>query len=111
MLDLPTLRYLQEVGYSATVLDVKSQRVRTLLGLAADSPSMLNGAKPSSPKDGGVLRYAPARPRSRRLKRHPSSRLTVAFSLQPRLHARLGRRPRRVWLDGASGRRLERGGR
>lgn len=29
-------RYLQEVGYTDTILDVKSQRVRALLGLAGD---------------------------------------------------------------------------
>ena len=27
------LRYLQEVGYTDTILDVRSQRVRSLLGL------------------------------------------------------------------------------
>ncbi|KAG9344264.1 hypothetical protein JZ751_010933 [Albula glossodonta] len=30
-------QYLQEVGYTDTILDVKSQRVRTLLGLVGDS--------------------------------------------------------------------------
>lgn len=56
-----TLRYLQEVGYADTILDVKSQRVRTLLGLA-DKPSgsMVNGAKPSSPKDGAPRTPDPA---------------------------------------------------
>lgn len=29
-------RYLQEVGYTDTILDVKSQRVRALLGLAGE---------------------------------------------------------------------------
>lgn len=51
------------MGYTDTILDVKSQRVRALLGLTAVKPSearpepMVNGTKPSSPKDGGVLRY------------------------------------------------------
>uniref|UniRef100_A0A8C4ZX08 Striatin n=1 Tax=Gadus morhua TaxID=8049 RepID=A0A8C4ZX08_GADMO len=31
-------QYLQEVGYTDTILDVKSQRVRALLGLAGDIP-------------------------------------------------------------------------
>uniref|UniRef100_A0A8C7UBS8 Striatin n=1 Tax=Oncorhynchus mykiss TaxID=8022 RepID=A0A8C7UBS8_ONCMY len=53
-------RYLQEVGYTDTILDVKSQRVRALLGLAGDSgerPSvrkpepMVNGTEPSFQKD------------------------------------------------------------
>ncbi|KAJ8412773.1 hypothetical protein AAFF_G00117240 [Aldrovandia affinis] len=44
-------QYLQEVGYADTILDVKSQRVRTLLGLAGDvgdkNPgSMVNGTEP-----------------------------------------------------------------
>jgi len=56
-------RYLQEVGYTDTILDVKSQRVRALLGLTGDSggrPSekkselMVNGTDPSSMKDSGV---------------------------------------------------------
>uniref|UniRef100_A0A665TGZ3 Striatin n=1 Tax=Echeneis naucrates TaxID=173247 RepID=A0A665TGZ3_ECHNA len=62
----PPLRYLQEVGYTDTILDVKSQRVRALLGLAGDSgekPSerkpepMVNGTEPSSLKDSGMVRY------------------------------------------------------
>uniref|UniRef100_A0AAQ4PSX8 Striatin n=1 Tax=Gasterosteus aculeatus aculeatus TaxID=481459 RepID=A0AAQ4PSX8_GASAC len=57
-------RYLQEVGYTDTILDVKSQRVRALLGLTGDSgekPSerkaepMVNGTEPSSLKDSGVF--------------------------------------------------------
>ncbi|KAM6461786.1 striatin isoform 2-T2 [Liasis olivaceus] len=45
-------QYLQEVGYTDTILDVKSKRVRTLLGLSGDGPeretdknqeSMVNG--------------------------------------------------------------------
>uniref|UniRef100_A0A6Q2WQ09 Striatin n=1 Tax=Esox lucius TaxID=8010 RepID=A0A6Q2WQ09_ESOLU len=53
-------QYLQEVGYTDTILDVKSQRVRALLGLAGDSgerPSdkrtepMVNGTEPSLLKD------------------------------------------------------------
>ncbi|XP_068445500.1 striatin, partial [Clinocottus analis] len=56
--------YLQEVGYTDTILDVKSQRVRALLGLTGDSgekPSersaepMVNGTEPSSLKDSGVV--------------------------------------------------------
>lgn len=59
-------RYLQEVGYTDTILDVKSQRVRALLGLTGDSgekPSekktepMVNGTEPSSLKDSGMIRY------------------------------------------------------
>ncbi|XP_056135683.1 striatin [Lampris incognitus] len=57
-------QYLQEVGYTDTILDVKSQRVRALLGLAGDSgekPSdkkaepMVNGTEPSSLKDSGMI--------------------------------------------------------
>ncbi|KAI4833278.1 hypothetical protein KUCAC02_016188, partial [Chaenocephalus aceratus] len=57
-------RYLQEVGYTDTILDVKSQRVRSLLGLTGDSgdkPSenkaehMVNGTEPSSMKDSGMV--------------------------------------------------------
>uniref|UniRef100_A0A8C2ZBT4 Striatin n=1 Tax=Cyclopterus lumpus TaxID=8103 RepID=A0A8C2ZBT4_CYCLU len=53
-------QYLQEVGYTDTILDVKSQRVRALLGLTGDSGEkpperraepMVNGTEPSSPKD------------------------------------------------------------
>ncbi|XP_056264956.1 striatin-like isoform X2 [Pseudoliparis swirei] len=56
-------QYLQEVGYTDTILDVKSQRVRALLGLTGDSGEkpaerraepMVNGTEPSSPKGGGV---------------------------------------------------------
>uniref|UniRef100_A0AAQ5XTF9 Striatin n=1 Tax=Amphiprion ocellaris TaxID=80972 RepID=A0AAQ5XTF9_AMPOC len=58
--DLRSVRYLQEVGYTDTILDVKSQRVRALLGLTGDSgdkPSdgrtelMVNGTEPSSKPD------------------------------------------------------------
>uniref|UniRef100_A0A8C8H4B9 Striatin n=1 Tax=Oncorhynchus tshawytscha TaxID=74940 RepID=A0A8C8H4B9_ONCTS len=58
-------RYLQEVGYTDTILDVKSQRVRALLGLAGDSgerPSvrkpepMVNGTEPSFQKGSGMIR-------------------------------------------------------
>ncbi|XP_015262626.1 PREDICTED: striatin isoform X2 [Gekko japonicus] len=47
-------QYLQEVGYTDTILDVKSKRVRTLLGLSGDGPggenernqeSMVNGTE------------------------------------------------------------------
>lgn len=70
MFGLCTLRYLQEVGYTDTILDVKSQRVRALLGLTVVNPSesrpepMVNGTKASSPKDGCVLRYDATRQRS-----------------------------------------------
>lgn len=63
MFDLCILSYLREVGYTGTILDVKSHRVRALLGLKVVNPSecrpepMINGTKASSPKDGGVLRY------------------------------------------------------
>uniref|UniRef100_A0A3B3Q9Q8 Striatin n=1 Tax=Paramormyrops kingsleyae TaxID=1676925 RepID=A0A3B3Q9Q8_9TELE len=49
-------QYLQEVGYTDTILDVKSQRVKALLGLAGDegeraaerSPeAMVNGSEPA----------------------------------------------------------------
>uniref|UniRef100_A0A668UTT8 Striatin n=1 Tax=Oreochromis aureus TaxID=47969 RepID=A0A668UTT8_OREAU len=58
------IRYLQEVGYTDTILDVKSQRVRALLGLTGDTgdkPSekktepMVNGTEPSSLKDSGMV--------------------------------------------------------
>ncbi|XP_041839247.1 striatin-like isoform X2 [Melanotaenia boesemani] len=64
ILVLLSLRYLQEVGYADTILDVKSQRVRALLGLTGDStekPSdkksepMVNGTEPSSMKDSGLV--------------------------------------------------------
>uniref|UniRef100_A0A669BVQ0 Striatin n=1 Tax=Oreochromis niloticus TaxID=8128 RepID=A0A669BVQ0_ORENI len=57
-------QYLQEVGYTDTILDVKSQRVRALLGLTGDTgdkPSekktepMVNGTEPSSLKDSGMV--------------------------------------------------------
>ncbi|KAK3533069.1 hypothetical protein QTP70_006581 [Hemibagrus guttatus] len=53
-------RYLQEVGYTDTILDVKSQRVKALLGLTGDSVEragdrrtepMVNGTEPSSLKE------------------------------------------------------------
>uniref|UniRef100_A0A672N7R2 Uncharacterized protein n=1 Tax=Sinocyclocheilus grahami TaxID=75366 RepID=A0A672N7R2_SINGR len=53
-------KYLQEVGYTDTILDVKSQRVKALLGLAGDggetpgdkrSEPMVNGTEPASLKD------------------------------------------------------------
>ncbi|XP_028273773.1 striatin-like [Parambassis ranga] len=57
-------QYLQEVGYTDTILDVKSQRVRALLGLTGDlveksaerkSEPMVNGTEPSSLKDSGMV--------------------------------------------------------
>ncbi|XP_065115318.1 striatin isoform X1 [Paramisgurnus dabryanus] len=53
-------QYLQEVGYTDTILDVKSQRVKALLGLTGDSGErpgdqrqepMVNGTEVSSLKD------------------------------------------------------------
>ncbi|XP_077096398.1 LOW QUALITY PROTEIN: striatin [Siphateles boraxobius] len=53
-------QYLQEVGYTDTILDVKSQRVKALLGLAGDtgerpgdqrSEPMVNGTEPSELRD------------------------------------------------------------
>lgn len=49
-----TLRYLQEVGYTDTILDVKSQRVKALLGLMGESSRtnqepLINGTD-SAPK-------------------------------------------------------------
>ncbi|CAL8300129.1 unnamed protein product [Merluccius merluccius] len=41
-------QYLQEVGYTDTILDVKSQRVRALLGLAGDSGGSKPGDKASA---------------------------------------------------------------
>uniref|UniRef100_A0A8C1T8I8 Striatin, calmodulin binding protein n=1 Tax=Cyprinus carpio TaxID=7962 RepID=A0A8C1T8I8_CYPCA len=55
-----SIQYLQEVGYTDTILDVKSQRVKALLGLAGDSGErpgdkrtepMVNGTEPASLKD------------------------------------------------------------
>ncbi|XP_066517037.1 striatin-like isoform X2 [Hoplias malabaricus] len=39
-------QYLQEVGYTDTILDVKSQRVKALLGLAGDGPGDRSGQEP-----------------------------------------------------------------
>jgi len=38
-------RYLQEIGYTDTIIDVRSVRVRQLLGLPplADSAALVNG--------------------------------------------------------------------
>ncbi|KAJ3609916.1 hypothetical protein NHX12_022010, partial [Muraenolepis orangiensis] len=41
-------QYLQEVGYTETILDVKSQRVRALLGLAGDNGGGKPGDKASA---------------------------------------------------------------
>lgn len=63
------------MGYTDTILDVKSQRVRALLGLTGDSgdkPSerktepMVNGTEPSSLKDSGMVRYDTGRRRRHR---------------------------------------------
>uniref|UniRef100_A0AAR2J809 Striatin n=1 Tax=Pygocentrus nattereri TaxID=42514 RepID=A0AAR2J809_PYGNA len=61
-------QYLQEVGYTDTILDVKSQRVKALLGLAGDSGErpgerrpepMVNGTEPSSLKDSTTTMMGP----------------------------------------------------
>uniref|UniRef100_A0A667ZVF3 Striatin n=1 Tax=Myripristis murdjan TaxID=586833 RepID=A0A667ZVF3_9TELE len=44
-------RYLQEVGYTDTILDVKSQRVRALLGLAGDG----GGGRTDVHQDGSTV--------------------------------------------------------
>uniref|UniRef100_A0A8C8SJP9 Striatin 3 n=1 Tax=Pelusios castaneus TaxID=367368 RepID=A0A8C8SJP9_9SAUR len=56
-------QYLQEVGYTDTILDVRSQRVRSLLGLASSEPNgsmetknleqILNGGESPSSKQKG----------------------------------------------------------
>lgn len=49
-------RYLQEVGYSDTILDVRSQRVRALLGSTYDVTNkdndnkLINGDSPAQDK-------------------------------------------------------------
>nr|XP_057941018.1 striatin isoform X2 [Doryrhamphus excisus] len=56
-------QYLKEVGYADAILDVKSHRVRALLGLSGDlgeslpahnSNALVNGTDALSPKEGGV---------------------------------------------------------
>ncbi|KAM8842840.1 striatin [Synchiropus picturatus] len=52
-------QYLQEVGYTDAILDVKSQRVRTLLGLTEShgrTDPMVNGTEALA--EGGVARHA-----------------------------------------------------
>uniref|UniRef100_A0AAY4ENJ8 Striatin n=1 Tax=Denticeps clupeoides TaxID=299321 RepID=A0AAY4ENJ8_9TELE len=58
-------QYLQEVGYTDTILDVKSQRVKALLGLAGDTGErpgdrntepMVNGTEPMPLKDSVMVR-------------------------------------------------------
>uniref|UniRef100_A0A3Q4I7C5 Striatin, calmodulin binding protein n=1 Tax=Neolamprologus brichardi TaxID=32507 RepID=A0A3Q4I7C5_NEOBR len=80
------LRYLQEVGYTDTILDVKSQRVRALLGLAGDAgdkPSdkktepMVNGTEPSSLKDSGMIGRCLLCPRPRQSAANQSDCRTV----------------------------------
>lgn len=56
-------RYLQEVGYTDTILDVRSQRVRSLLGLSSSEPNgsvetknleqILNGGESPASKQKG----------------------------------------------------------
>jgi striatin 1/3/4 len=50
-------RYLQEVGYTDTILDVRSSRVRSILGLSSVNvpevpPAQMNGTSPRKPDDG-----------------------------------------------------------
>ncbi|XP_034964177.1 striatin isoform X1 [Zootoca vivipara] len=45
-------QYLQEVGYTDTILDVKSKRVRTLLGLSGDGPDRENDKNQESMVNG-----------------------------------------------------------
>nr|XP_060609960.1 striatin isoform X3 [Anolis sagrei ordinatus] len=45
-------QYLQEVGYTDTILDVKSKRVRTLLGLSGDGPDRDNDKNQESMVNG-----------------------------------------------------------
>lgn len=40
--EFSSFRYLQEVGYTDTILDVKSKRVRALLGLSSDASEKEN---------------------------------------------------------------------
>lgn len=42
-------RYLQEVGYTDTILDVRSSRVRSILGLSAT-----DGSVPDHPQPNGI---------------------------------------------------------
>lgn len=58
------------MGYTDTILDVKSQRVRALLGLTGEpgdktaertAEPMVNGTEPSSLKDSGMVRYESGR--------------------------------------------------
>lgn len=60
-------RYLQEVGYTDTILDVRSQRVRSLLGLSNSEPNgsvetknleqILNGGESPKQKGQEIKRY------------------------------------------------------
>ncbi|KAK7901967.1 hypothetical protein WMY93_018736 [Mugilogobius chulae] len=47
-------QYLQEVGYTDTILDVKSQRVRALLGLAGDGGSRTGERQTTEPLVNGT---------------------------------------------------------
>ena len=40
-------RYLQEIGYTDTIIDVRSARVRSLLGLQPRSDNGADGAQPA----------------------------------------------------------------
>lgn len=59
-------RYLQEIGYTDTIIDVRSARVRTLLGLAPSNSenedkqnisSILNGEQVKRASDTQLRRY------------------------------------------------------
>lgn len=57
-------RYLQEIGYTDTIIDVRSTRVRQLLGLQPmhdnDERQVMNGGEPGSkrPSEGQGRRYS-----------------------------------------------------
>ena len=62
---LCVLRYLQEIGYTDTIIDVRSARVRSLLGLqpvASDNdnesqPALVNGEQQPGKRDSQGKRY------------------------------------------------------
>ncbi|XP_032221713.2 striatin [Nematostella vectensis] len=60
-------QYLQEVGYTDAILDVRSSRVRSILGLSAAeplAPAQMNGTSPRKPDDGPEFIREPS-PQSR----------------------------------------------
>lgn len=66
---LCVLRYLQEIGYTDTIIDVRSARVRSLLGLqpvAGDNdnegqPALVNGEQQPGKRDSQGKRYVMVR--------------------------------------------------